>query len=260
MNATKFLRFPKNGLRMSNGVLSAPRASMSMYVNHKDTAGNNDRSPFEFTKENYALIEKVLAKYPSNYKKSGIIPLLTIAQKQAGNFLSLAAMNKVAKVLEVPPMAVYSVASFYTMFNREPVGKFHLQICGTTPCMVRGAQDVIKAASEYAGVAAGHGVSNDGLFCISEVECLGACVNAPMLQLNNEKFYEDLTPESTVELMKKWKNGEDPKEGPQTTKRVNSEGPLGRSTLKDFKPVNHDRDFAGAKKQWEDKKAEAAKK
>ena len=97
-----------------------------------------EEQPFEFTEENYEKIKYVLSKYPSNYKQSGIIPLLFIAQKQNNNFLTLSAMHKIAKIVEVNPMQVYEVATFYTMFNRTAVGKYHLQVCGTTPCMVRG--------------------------------------------------------------------------------------------------------------------------
>ena len=122
-------------------------------------------------------------------------------------------MNKVAKVLDMEPMQVYEVASFYTMFNRQKVGKYHLQFCGTTPCMVRGARDCMDAIKDYAGINAGE-TSKDGLFTLTEVECLGACVNAPMMQVNNEWVYEDLTPETTVALLEKWSAGEEPTIGP----------------------------------------------
>ena len=98
-------------------------------------------------------------------------------------------MNKVAKVLDMKPMQVYEVASFYTMFNRTKVGKYHLQVCGTTPCQLRGSRDIIKAIKDHAGIEM-DGTSEDGLFTLSEVECLGACVNAPMIQVNNEYVYE----------------------------------------------------------------------
>ena len=114
------------------------RFSFGAFANHRDTADNMEESPFEFTEESYAAIEDLLKKYPDNYKSSGVIPVLFIAQKQNNNFLTLSAMHKVAKVLEMTPMQVYEVASFYTMFNRTKVGKYHLQVCGTTPCMIRG--------------------------------------------------------------------------------------------------------------------------
>ena len=116
------------------------------------------------------------------------MPLLWLAQEQNDNFTSLAVMKKVAKILEVPDMQVYEVASFYTMYNRTKVGKYHFQMCGTTPCLLRGSREVMNKALSYLGVEKNH-VTDDGLFSISEVECLGACVNAPMMQVNNQKFY-----------------------------------------------------------------------
>ena len=110
----------------------------SVFVNHRNTDDNLEETPFEFTKENYEAINQIIAKYPSNYKHSAVIPLLFVAQKQNDNFLTLSAMNKIAKILDMAPMQVYEVASFYTMFNRTKVGKYHLQVCGTTPCMLRG--------------------------------------------------------------------------------------------------------------------------
>jgi NADH dehydrogenase (ubiquinone) flavoprotein 2 len=109
------------------------------YFSHRPSQTNNDSTPFDFTPENYKVVETLLTKYPSNWKRSAIIPLLTLAQKQNDNFLSLSAMRKVAKITEVNEMDVYEVASFYTMFNREKVGKYHLQVCGTTPCQLRGS-------------------------------------------------------------------------------------------------------------------------
>jgi len=117
------------------------------------------------------------------------MPLLWLAQEQNNNFVSLAAMKKIAKILEIPDMAVYEVATFYTMFNRTKVGKYHLQMCGTTPCLLRGSRAVLEKAMEHLGVTKDH-MTSDGLFTISEVECLGACANAPMMQVNNQEFYE----------------------------------------------------------------------
>ena len=114
------------------------RFSFGAFANHRNTEDNLEETPFEFTAESYAAIEKLLPKYPDNYKSSAIIPVLFIAQKQNNNFLTLSAMHKTAKILEMTPMQVYEVAAFYTMFNRTKVGKYHLQVCGTTPCMLRG--------------------------------------------------------------------------------------------------------------------------
>jgi NADH dehydrogenase (ubiquinone) flavoprotein 2 len=229
--------------------LKFPRSFSHVYVNHRDTFDNNDKTPFDFTPENYKKVEEILNRYPKIYKKSAMMPLLWLAQKQNGNHVTLAAMNKIAKILEVPEMAVYEVASFYTMYNRTYVGKFHLQICGTTPCMVRGAGPVIDAALNHLGVEKNH-VTGDGLFSVSEVECLGACSNAPMMQVNNEWFYEDLNPEIMVDIIEKFKKGEHVEPGPQI-KRNRAEGPMGRTSLFDYEPKPVSRDFVEAKKQWE---------
>lgn len=226
------------------------------YVKHRYTEENTEETPFEFTEENYKEVDRLLSKFPKNYKQSACIPLLMLAQKQNDNFLSLSAMNKVAKVMEVPPMKVYQVASFYTMFNRTPVGKFHLQVCGTTPCMVRGSRDIMKAVEEFAGIKDGE-TSEDNLFTVQEVECLGACCNAPMIQVNNEWFYEDLTPESMKELMQQMKDGLETSPGPQI-ERNHAEGPEGRTTLHTMPDGIHDRDFEAAVEEWNAAK-EAAK-
>ena len=123
-------------------IMATQRAPFSnIFGNHRDEEDNVEETPFEFTDESYAAIEKLLPKYPDNYKCSAVIPVLFIAQKQNNNFLTLSAMHKTAKILEMTPMQVYEVASFYTMFNRQRVGKYHLQVCGTTPCMLRGVSD-----------------------------------------------------------------------------------------------------------------------
>lgn len=147
------------------------------------------------------------------------------------------------------------------MFNRTKLGKYHIQFCGTTPCMVRGARECIKAMCDYKGIGMDE-TSEDGLFTISEVECLGACVNAPMLQVNNEWFYEDLTPETSVELMKTWERGEEPQIGPQNG-RINSLGPMGRTSLEDIpngEAAQISRDWSGELQKWKDAKEAAAKK
>lgn len=122
--------------------------SFSGFYNHRPSDENVEETPFEFTDENYKEVKRILNKFPSNYKQSAIIGLCMLAQKQNDNFLTLSAMNKVAKILEVPPISVYEVTSFYTMFNREPMGKYHLQVCATTPCMIRGAYDIMDTIKE----------------------------------------------------------------------------------------------------------------
>lgn len=206
------------------------RTSAGLSV-HKETDYNNEKTPFQFNEASQQKIKTILAKFPSNYKQSAVIPLLYIAQEQNGtNWLTLTAMNKVAEVLDMPPIRVYEVASFYTMFNRTPVGKYHIQLCGTTPCMIRGAKDIKKAVEEFAGIKAGE-TSADGLFTLTEVECLGACVNAPMIQVNNKEFYEFLTPENMKSIMKDWKEGRVPKPFNQNHVKT-CEGPQGKTTLK----------------------------
>jgi NADH dehydrogenase (ubiquinone) flavoprotein 2 len=205
------------------GQLSAHRASES----------NTSDAPFDFTEANYKQVRKILAKYPENYKASAIIPLLDLAQRQVGNFLPLAAMDKVASILDVPTVAVYETASFYTMFNREKVGKYFIQLCGTTPCMVCGSEEIKKTITDKLGIGNGE-TTADGRFTLLEVECLGACANAPMIQVNDD-FYECLTPETTLEVlesceadkplpMKKW--GSRPMNG-----QLSSEGPQGKTSL-----------------------------
>lgn len=154
----------KNASRAS--VIKRPFSSV--YVNHREDPTNTDSIPFDFTPENYRELDKLLAKYPVNYKKSALLPALFIAQKQNDNFLSLSAMKKVAEVLEIPEVDVFEVAAFYTMYNRERVGKYHLQFCGTTPCMIRGSREVMKACEDHLGIKCGQ-TTKDGLFTIVEV-------------------------------------------------------------------------------------------
>ncbi|KAH7148521.1 thioredoxin-like [2Fe-2S] ferredoxin-domain-containing protein [Dactylonectria macrodidyma] len=153
---------------------------------HRNTPDNNPEIPFNDT--------------PPQYKKAAVMPLLDLGQRQHG-FTSISVMNEVARLLEMPPMRVYEVASFYTMYNRTPVGKFFVQICTTTPCQLGGcgSDSIVKAIKDHLGIKQGE-TTADGLFTILEVECLGACVNAPMIQINDD-YYEDLTPTTVVELL-----------------------------------------------------------
>ncbi|KAF2477711.1 uncharacterized protein BDR25DRAFT_299536 [Lindgomyces ingoldianus] len=166
---------------------------------HRDTPVNNPSIPFKFTPQNEELIKEILSRYPSQYKKAAVMPLLDLGQRQHG-FTSISVMNEVAKILEMPPMRVYEVATFYTMYNRNPVGKFHVQVCTTTPCMLRDSDAVWKACKDYLGIQNGE-TTKDGIFTLLEVECLGACANAPMVQINDD-YYEDLTYDTTVSLLK----------------------------------------------------------
>ncbi|KAF2687637.1 hypothetical protein K458DRAFT_331821 [Lentithecium fluviatile CBS 122367] len=182
--------------------VTVPARSDSLMV-HRDTPENNPSIPFKFTPQNEELIKEVLSRYPSQYKKAAVMPLLDLGQRQHG-FTSISVMNEVARILEMPPMRVYEVATFYTMYNRNPVGRFHVQICTTTPCMLCNSDAVMKACEDTLGIHHGQ-TTEDGLFTMTEVECLGACANAPMVQINDD-YYEDLTYDSTVSLLKALKH------------------------------------------------------
>ncbi|OCK81206.1 hypothetical protein K432DRAFT_404001 [Lepidopterella palustris CBS 459.81] len=170
---------------------------------HRDSAVNNPNIPFKFTPQNEGLIKEILSRYPSQYKKAAVMPLLDLGQRQHG-FTSISVMNEVARLLEMPPMRVYEVATFYTMYNRSPVGRFHVQCCTTTPCQLRDSDSIMKAIEDHLGIHHGQ-TTADGLFTFTEVECLGACANAPMVQINDD-YYEDLTYDTTVSLLKALQN------------------------------------------------------
>eukprot|EP01108_Squamamoeba_japonica_P006619 TRINITY_DN5410_c0_g1_i1.p2 TRINITY_DN5410_c0_g1~~TRINITY_DN5410_c0_g1_i1.p2 ORF type:complete len:249 (-),score=102.41 TRINITY_DN5410_c0_g1_i1:32-778(-) len=195
---------------------------------HIFTDTNNEDTPFEFSEENEKKAAEIIAKYPAGFQKSAVMPLLDLAQRQSGNYVPLAAMNKIAKILSIPPVHVYEVASFYTMYNRTPVGKHFVQMCTTTPCMVEGGYKVLDALKKRLGVAPGE-TTADGQFTLIEVECLGACVNAPMMQINDD-YYEDLTPETAVAVIDTLAAGKQPKIGPQSD-RVAAEPAGGLTTL-----------------------------
>ena len=177
---------------------------------------------FAFRAETEPTIDFWLAKYPDDRKRSAVIPLLWLAQKDNGGWLSEPAMRTVADRLEMPYIRVYEVATFYTMFKLAPVGRHHLQLCGTTPCVLRGAEG-LKAVCERK-IGKTMAVTDDGKLSWEEVECLGACVNAPMVQINDD-YYEDLTPQTLEEIIERLRNGADVEPGPQVD-RVFSE-PLG---------------------------------
>ena len=145
---------------------------------------------FVFSAESEAEIKRHLAKYPEERKQSAVMPLLDIAQRQHDNWIPMKAIEEIADRLDMPKMRVLEVASFYTMYNLKPVGKWFFQVCGTTPCMLRGSDDVIRCIKDKLDISSGE-TSACGQFSMLEVECLGACVNAPIIQLNDE-FYEDL--------------------------------------------------------------------
>uniref|UniRef100_A0A4W2BSI9 NADH dehydrogenase [ubiquinone] flavoprotein 2, mitochondrial n=1 Tax=Bos indicus x Bos taurus TaxID=30522 RepID=A0A4W2BSI9_BOBOX len=179
---------------------------------HRDTPENNPETPFDFTPENYKRIEAIVKNYPEGHKAAAVLPVLDLAQRQNG-WLPISAMNKVAEILQVPPMRVYEVATFYTMYNRKPVGKYHIQVCTTTPCMLRNSDSILEAIQKKLGIKVGE-TTPDKLFTLIEVECLGACVNAPMVQIN-DNYYEDLTPKDIEEIIDELKAGKIPKPGPR---------------------------------------------
>jgi NADH-quinone oxidoreductase subunit E len=189
---------------------------------------------FEFDAESNAAIDAVIAKYPPGRQASGVIPLLDLAQRQmqrqtGSAWVPRVAMDTVAKRLSMPPIRVYEVATFYLMFNTRPVGKFHLQLCTTTPCWLRGSDDVVEACHAATGVKHFGETSADGLFTMTEVECLGACVNAPILQVDDD-FYEDMDAERTKALIAALRRGERPTPG-STTGRQTSAPEGGATTL-----------------------------
>jgi NADH-quinone oxidoreductase subunit E len=194
---------------------------------------NNSEGPpvvqpesFEFTQENLEKAKAHIAKYPAGRQASAVLPLLDLAQRQSGGWLPLAAMHHVADLLEMPRIRVYEVATFYTMLNLRPVGRYLLQACTTTPCWLRGSDAVVAACEKKLGVGIG-GTTEDGLFTLVEVECLGACVNAPILQINDD-FYEDLDGASTEALIDALRAGKPPPTG-SLTGRLSS-APMGGNT------------------------------
>lgn len=181
---------------------------------------------FAFDAESMALVEKHIAKYPAGRQASAVLPLLDLAQRQMGRatgsaWVPIAAMDEIARILEMPPIRVYEVCTFYLMFNTAPVGKFHLQLCTTTPCWLRGSDDVVKACRDVTGIKGWKETSADGLFTMTEVECVGACVNAPILQVNDD-FYEDMDADRTKALLEALKRGEIPKPGSMTGRQTSA--------------------------------------
>jgi NADH-quinone oxidoreductase E subunit len=183
---------------------------------------------FEFTPENLDRAKANIAKYPPGRQASAVLPLLWIAQEQSGGWLPRVAMDSVADILGMAPIRVYEVATFYTMFNLRPVGRYLLQACTTTPCWLRGSDDVVRVCEQKLGIGVG-GTTKDGLYTLVEVECLGACVNAPILQVNND-FYEDLDGPTTEALLDALRQGNPPPPG-SLAGRHGSEPVGGRTTL-----------------------------
>ncbi|WP_324260274.1 NADH-quinone oxidoreductase subunit NuoE [Altererythrobacter sp. H2] len=198
---------------------------------------------FAWTDENRAKADWHIAKYPEGRQKSAVMPLLDLAQRQVGaetdtqGWLPLPVIEYVAKYLDMPVIRVLEVATFYFMYNLRPVGKFHVQVCGTTPCMLRGS-DALFDTCKKRGMSKGH-VSADGLWTLTEVECMGNCATAPMVQINDDN-YEDLTPERLDAVLDALASGQTPKAGTQEPGRHTSEPAGALSTLKAMVDANHD--------------------
>jgi len=182
---------------------------------HRDTPDNNPSTPFSFSPATMVKVKEIMSHYPSNYKQSAVIPVLDIAQQENKGWLTLSAMNAVAELLEMAPMRVYEVATFYSMYNRQKVGQYHIHLCGTSPCRLRNADAIEKAIKDHLKIEYGE-ITPDGVFSMTEMECMGACVHAPMIAVADYtrgvegftyNYYEDLTPETTVALLDALRKG-----------------------------------------------------
>ena len=192
----------------------------------------NQPENFEFNSGSLEEANKIISKYPKGKQQSAVMALLYIAQKQNDNWIPLAAMKYIGKLLDMPYIKVYEVATFYSMYNLAPVGKYFVQVCTTTPCMIRGANHLVEACKEKISQNESE-LSSDKNCSWIEVECLGACVNAPMMQINDD-YYEDLDKNKTLKILDKLLNGETPKPGSYRG-RVNNEPENNRKTLMDLK-------------------------
>ena len=198
---------------------------------------------FEFNESYRAKADKAIARYPKGRQRSAVMPLLDLAQRQVGEetdtqgWLPLPVIEYVADYLDMPVIRVLEVVSFYFMYNMVPVGKYHVQVCGTTPCMLRGSDGLFETCKKR-GMKKGH-VSADGLWTLTEVECMGNCATAPMVQINDDN-YEDLTPERLDEILDELAAGKQPKTGTQIEGKRTSEPEGGPTTLKDMVDANHD--------------------
>ncbi len=188
---------------------------------------------FAWSTESEARIKQILAKYPEGRQASAVLPLLDLAQRQHDNWIPLAAIDAIAERLGMARIRVLEVATFYTMFNLAPVGKWFLQACTTTPCWLRGSDDVMRCIKDKLGIG-NHGRTADGQFSLLEVECLGACVNAPILQVNDD-FYEDMDYETTASLLEALKRGKQPAVGSMKGRQTSQSiaGPTSLTSLKD---------------------------
>lgn len=185
---------------------------------------------FAFSDANMEQARAVIAKYPAGRQASAVIPLLDLAQRQNGGWLPRVAVPYIAEMLDMAEIRVWEVVTFYTMFNLHPVGPHHIQVCTTTPCWLRGSDEIVATCERVLGVKLGQ-TTTDGLFTLNEAECLGACVNAPVLQIGDH-YYEDLDAASVERLIEALRRGETPKAGSQIG-RTGSEPAGGLTTLLD---------------------------
>ena len=190
---------------------------MSQISFNKIAEDNIQPKEFSFNKENMLLAKKILKIYPKNYKESSIMPLLSIAQNQNNGWLPKKAIEYVSGFLEVPEIKVLEIATFYSMYNLSPVGKFHIEVCTTSPCMLRGSDDILSFCQKKLAGQIG-GISRDKMFSLNRVECLGACVNAPVVKINQD-YYEDLDLNTTDKLINDITNEKKLKIGSQSGRR-----------------------------------------
>ena len=195
---------------------------------------DNQPDSFAFTKENEAEIKRIVAKYPKGRQASAVMPLLDLAQRQHDNWIPMKAIELIARKLDMAEIRVLEVATFYTMFNLKPVGRYFLQACTTTPCWLRGSDNMMRCIKDRYGISSGE-TSECGRFTLLEVECLGACVNAPILQVNDD-FYEDLDYASTGALLDSLE-ADAPLAVGSVTGRSGSEADGGATTLRELKPA-----------------------
>jgi len=195
-----------------------------------EEVGQPDKFVFDTGTQSKA--DQIISRYPPGRQASAVLPLLDLAQRQAGGWLPKAAMDHVARVLNMAPIRVYEVATFYTMYNLKPLGQNVVQVCTTTPCALRNCASVVQACREELGIEFGD-TTEDGKFSLLEVECLGACVNAPMMQIGDD-YFEDLDEKSTKQILQALRNGDAPTPGPQS-KRRGSEPAGGLTSLTNFK-------------------------
>ena len=197
----------------------------------KKVSGKQPKS-FEFSKDNLKKAEDIIKKYPKDRKSSAVMPLLYLAQMQNDNWIPLAAMEYIAKILKMPYIKVYEVATFYSMYNLTPVGKYFVQVCTTTPCMIRGANKIVSACKKYISDGQNE-LSKNKLSSWIEVECLGACVNAPMMQINQD-YFEDLDNNKTEEIIQTLLDDKFPTPG-SAKNRKNTAPEKGKTTLIEVK-------------------------